>query len=522
MANSNLIIRDAFVINALRNCGYDPYSAISDIIDNSIEPEVESSFVKVDFEFKEKKLDSILVIDDGNGMDMETLEEAMCLGSETGKNGDVNLGMYGSGLDISALSMGQKFEVFSKMVESELNYAILDLGPAIRKEGEIKVEYQTYSSSSDEYSYFTNMVGGEHGTIVRISELDKFPYKDISNFKDTLRNRIGENFNKFINAGDIKFYVCNKKVPYIELMGNKLYREMLGEGSFEVENHNIRYKAFYIPTIGCNKEEDYLTMSDGTQYIKNTLNNQGIYIYRQNRLVGRGVTLGLYQKDNHYNAFRCEIFIDGNCDSMFGSTFNKIIKSNGQDGSITQSLYDKLTNIINPYKNEVDRRDREKTKKLNKDPEEQKKTEDFYKRVTDAQNKNTMLKGKRKGENKPSDKEKVEHNTRGPQKNPNPIKQRTNKWFDGFIEEPMGEYEQMYIISRTNNKIIIKINTDHKFYTEFYSKLEDDLKFKMAQIISCDEIAKQQVNYYGSDDVKQIVDYYNESNSNEVRKSFLS
>lgn len=520
MQNNNLIVKNSFIVNALRNCGYDPYTAISDIIDNSIEPEVESSFVKVDFEIKDKRLDAILIIDNGNGMDMEKLKEAMCLGSETGKNGDSNLGMYGSGLDTSSFSLGQKLEVFSKMVDSELNYAVIDLGDAIRNKGDIKVEYEECSLSSDEYASFNEKVGGVHGTIVRISELDKFPNKDINNFKDTLRNRIGENFNKFVQAGDIKFYIGNKRVPYIELMGNKLSNEILGEGSFDVDGHVIRYRAFYIPNIGSSKDDSTLTMPDGTEYIKNTLKNQGLYIYRQNRLVGRAVTLGLYSKDSWVNGFRCEIFIDGNCDSMFGSTFNKIIKADSNDG-ISQSLFDKLTKEILPFKNEVARRSHKRAND-NKtlDPEEQKKTEDFYKRVTETQNNNVMLKGKRRGENKPSDKENVEHTPRGPQKNPNPTKQRTNKWFDGFEEVSMGG-ENMYVISRTNKKIIIQINTDHKFYTEFYSQLCDELKFKMAQIISCDEIAKQQVNYYGSCEVQQIIDEYNEINSNEVRKSFL-
>ena len=68
---TNLKVKDSFIVNALRNCGYNNYSALADIIDNSLEPEVGSSYVKVDFETEgtgaaNTIIKSILVIDDGN------------------------------------------------------------------------------------------------------------------------------------------------------------------------------------------------------------------------------------------------------------------------------------------------------------------------------------------------------------------------------------------------------------------------------------------------------------------------
>ena len=67
MINKPIKVNDSFIINSLRNCGYNNYTAIADIIDNSIEPEVGSSFVRVDFETegsgKEKAtVKSILII----------------------------------------------------------------------------------------------------------------------------------------------------------------------------------------------------------------------------------------------------------------------------------------------------------------------------------------------------------------------------------------------------------------------------------------------------------------------------
>jgi predicted metalloendopeptidase len=63
------------------------------------------------------------------------------------------------------------------------------------------------------------------------------------------------------------------------------------------------------------------------------------------------------------------------------------------------------------------------------------------------------------------------------------------------------------------------INTQHPFYTKLYSKLSNELKFKLAQFISCHEIAQQQVHYYSDETVKEIIDWYNTYLANEVGKS---
>ena len=528
MNYSNLKINDYFVVNALRNCGYTNYSALADIIDNSIETEVESTFVKVDFECSgtgnEKKINSILIIDDGNGMDMETLKEAMNLGSETGKNGSINLGMYGAGLKTAAFSIGQKLEVFSKTAnDKNLNYACISLEDAISNEdGKIMVGHESFKCDSQEFMNFFATVGKENGTIVKISHLDKLSTKNFYTFKDTLKNKIGEIYNKYIYSDVVKFYVCKDLVPYIDLMGNSKELDLMGEGNFQIDGHEIKYKCWYIPSVGCDENEGYIKKPDETEYITSAPNNQGFYIYRQNRLVGKAITLGIWVKHPTFRRFRCELFIDGTCDYLFGSTFTKMINESAKD-TLSQALSDKLKNEIKPFVNESKRRaDKEAAERKLTNIDEIKANEEFYERVTKKQNSNIMLRANRKGENKPRVGEKQEHEKRGPQKNPNPTKKRENKWLDGFEEKPLGANDEMYIISPGKGgtpRIII--NTDHQFYKKFYSQLNNDLKFIAAQIISCKEIAKTNVNYYLNDEIQCVIDNYDSFQSSEVSKSLM-
>lgn len=534
MVTKRIKINDSFVINALRNCGYNNYSAVADIIDNSLEPEVNASYVKVSFETENTcdmysttpipVLKSLLIIDDGNGMTSEVLEEAMSLGSETGKNGTNNLGMYGAGLKTASFSIGQCLEVYSKTADSDLNYAIISLVDAIQSNGQINVNYSTIKQGTDEYKSFVKMVGCEHGTVVKISNLDKLTNKSFYSFKSTLKNKIGESFNKYIFSNVVKFYVQDEEVPYVDLMGNSDTNELMGETDFVVDGNNIHLKAWFIPNVGGDDltalDDVHEVKKDGSEYTSRTSNNQGIYIYRQNRLIGKALTLGMWVKHPLKNGFRCELFIDGNCDYLFGSTFTKMVGEKTKD-TIHQGFYEELCKEINPYVLEVAKREKKdiNSRKEN-DPEAKKRREEFYKKVTDKQNKNMMLKANRNKDPRPaSDKEPVH---RGPQKNPNPHRApHTSKWLDGFEERPMGRTGEMYMMERTNGKRIILINTDHPFYQKLYSQLNNELKFVMAQYISCEEIAKQNVNYYGSDDVQNTIDMYNEYMSSEVYKSLL-
>ena len=531
MNNKNKIkVNDSFIANSLRNCGYNNYTAIADIVDNSIEPEVGSSFVKVDFDTDGKGSDktivkSILIIDDGLGMSSETLEEAMKLGANTGKNCIDNLGVYGTGLKSASLSIGQVLEVYTKTEESLLNYAKISIKDAIYSNGEIFVEYNEFPENSEEYHFFNEKTNSDHGTIVKISELDRISNSNYQSFKGTLYNKIGEIFNKYIYSNVVKFYVGKKEVKYIDLMGCVGGNILMGEGTFKVEDHLITFKSYFLPPCGgedSNLYEGHEENSIGEEYLPRTMANQGLYIYRNNRLVGKALTLGMYVKDNWKNGHRTEVFMDGSCDYLFGSTFTKMIQEKTKD-NMSQSLFDAMTTNIGPYINETQKRQKQITQSNSKnDPELEKATADFYKRVVDKQNKNMLLRANRRGENsKRNDDDDKIHTIRGKQKNPNPIKERTNKWLGGFKEIPLGRNGEMFNIEHINNKPIININTDHPYFQNFYSKLDNDLKYICAQIISCEELAKQKVNYYGSEEVRNYIDCFNDCKSSEVMKSLL-
>src|SRR5215472_4111000 len=81
-------------MEALREMGYDSYASVLDIIDNSID--AQATVVSVDI--CELQGDILIDIEDnGCGMDYDTLNEALRLGSDTIRE-TADLGKFGMGL----------------------------------------------------------------------------------------------------------------------------------------------------------------------------------------------------------------------------------------------------------------------------------------------------------------------------------------------------------------------------------------------------------------------------------------
>ena len=343
MSCSNFTVNPKFILETIRNCGYNAYTAIADITDNSLESQVGAKNISVTFEVDEKKkITAIIISDDGCGMDFETLVEALALGSETGKD-FYSLGRYGSGMKTSSFSLGKILEVFTKTEEGNLLIGSINLDDAYKDNGVCNLNdmskfYET-GTDSEVFDWFISKTNSTHGTVVRISNLDGLTNRDLYSFSDTLRNRFGEIYNKFIINNVVDITVNGKECPCVDLMASPYGSKLLGSGDIVVDGLIIKYKAYYLPRMEEKRfsGEKHIKVSDGLYGLDRGLSNQGFYLYRCNRLVGKALTLGMYDRHSTKNGFRCELFFDGDCDYLFGSTFTKIVTEKVKS-ALNQSL----------------------------------------------------------------------------------------------------------------------------------------------------------------------------------------
>lgn len=505
-----------FITNALRQLGYNNYTAIADIIDNSIEGEVGSKNVFIDLikcEEDKTKFSDILISDDGCGMDEETIISCMRLGSRTGKDYVHNLGVYGAGLKTAAISIGRRLIVHTKTEEGSLFRAILDIDQINDAEDTIDVEIEAFNDDSDEYKFFNTYTKSTHGTIIQISKLDRIQNKNYSSFEGTLSKKIRIFFNKFIDSDSCSFIVNGKKLSYFDTIGNKngMGTQLMDEGDFIYNDIVIHWKGWYIP-----KDVQRENVDNG--FGRNNP-HAGIYVYRQMRLVGYGLDFGLCKKNSHWtNGFRFELFMDGNADKIFGTTFTKMITERDVN-SIEKGFYDKLSNIIGPLARQC-KNTQERESDEEKVPDSIKEQ---LKRTVEILNKKTLLANtvRQKGTNEKNGESKPKNPNPKPQTNPNPHKKRTGDWLEGFEFVSDGETGFMYDIEKRNGKAVVLINQDHAFYEHIFKKLDGDGRYNMSVYLACEYSAMEKSDYYTSEDAEKYIKSYKTSYGDAVRRAFI-
>jgi len=516
MIKSNFRANANFLATALRQLGYTNYTAIADIVDNSLEPEVGSKNIFIDLIKDEKNkntISDIVISDDGCGMSFETLCEAMELGSKNPKDCRYNLGLYGAGMKTASISIGKCLTVVSKEEDTDfVNFAMLDLDSINEEGSDIDIIFDRMESGTPAYKFFTKYTKSTHGTVVKISKLDRIQNKDYYGFEGTLIKKIRIYFNKFIGSNICNFFVNNKKLTYFDTIGNKsgFGTELMDEGEFTHNSSTVQWKAWYIP----NGVEDV----DFDNAFGRTNVECGIYIYRQQRLVGYGLDFGMTQKTSHWtNGFRFELFMDGTADDIFSTTFTKMITEKDKAG-IEQSFYDKLKSIVSPLARQCANTQKRET-------DEKKVSEEIkngLERNTERLNKNILLKPlvKEKGENKKRNETKPKNLDPKKQENPNPTKRREGKWFSGYEFFSDGETGIMYDITKKDGKAVVLINQDHAFYEKIFKELDEAGRSKIADFLACEFVAYQNCDYFTDEDTQKHIDNYKRWHSESVRRAF--
>ncbi|MBI2285751.1 ATP-binding protein, partial [Candidatus Saccharibacteria bacterium] len=232
------------LIDALRQVGYDNYTAIADLVDNSLD--AYATLVRVDIGKTKGDDHLITVSDNGEGMNEETLKEAIRLGSEIKKDERSDLGKYGMGLVTASISVGKKLVVVTKQGDRYLT-AVHDV-EQIKRNGDFVALVRP--ANDVERNAFIQRVGGSRsGTIVYISSTDLLQNKNLSAFKSTLVRHFAETYREFINAGK-KMYVGTTKVEASDPLMLEDERTMvLIDESKEFNGDPIRLKIVALPRL---------------------------------------------------------------------------------------------------------------------------------------------------------------------------------------------------------------------------------------------------------------------------------
>jgi DNA topoisomerase VI subunit B len=302
------------VIHALRSIGYNASTAIADLVDNSLD--AKATNININFEYYDSD-GLISIIDNGMGMNEEMLQTAMNIGSKDprAKRGANELGRFGMGLKTASFSLGKRLSVLTKW-EGTYYERCWDLDHVSDCN-----EWQLFTTIPEEVKLRMNSIEGENGTIVCIDKLDRFmgygsnrKIKEISFFNKVSRvNRHLEFvFHSILENSQIKMTINgNEIVPWDPFMKN---HEHTIEGEMQIlkiNENRIKVKYFILPHASHLTENEYKNAGG----YKGWRDHQGLYIYRENRLLYFGNWMGLFPKDAASQLARVRIDLPNEADS---------------------------------------------------------------------------------------------------------------------------------------------------------------------------------------------------------------
>lgn len=318
----------AYFISTLRHAASNRYSAILDILDNSID--AGATQIKIDL-FSRKGRLILIIADDGKGMSRDEIIQAIRLGSERGDRHTAELGKFGVGLSLSSLYLGTTLRVVSQQINREMFQGSQNVDDITRTNTWLNTV--DLASPEDQALFNFYLPEQESGTLVIIEGVDRIGATEFARFKNALTAHIGETFCHHIANGLVDFSLSNRLNPEVDNRTFKrvkflpteavdpLMREDEGTDTldeytkvFQIEGREVKVD-FDIKFLG--------TAAPQTGSMALNISNQGIYVLRNNRQIVRAKDLGIYVKHNDRNRFRVQINFSPEVDDLFGVTVFK-------------------------------------------------------------------------------------------------------------------------------------------------------------------------------------------------------
>lgn len=313
----------ASMIETFRAIGYNIETAVADIIDNSISAGAKNVWVSFDW----LGSDTCLAIkDDGSGMNDKELIQALRPGSKNplSDRSSSDLGRFGLGLKTASFSQARKLSVISKKEKFSSVYWTWDLDFVKQTGNWDLIKYLPDEKFEKEISKLKS------GTIIIWNDIDRV----VKDFKQGDKNALDKFlfileqvkkhlemvFHKFIEQKRITIYFQDTKIiawnPFLqnESTTQTFPKEKIQNGLVEIEGFVLPHKSKI--------SEELYKVAEG---VKGWNEQQGFYIYRNERLLLAGDWLGLFRKEEHYKLTRIQIELPNSLDAEWQIDIKKSV-----------------------------------------------------------------------------------------------------------------------------------------------------------------------------------------------------
>jgi len=318
------------MVESMRAYGYNLSTAVADLIDNSIAAECSTIWIETHWAGDDSW---ISITDDGKGMSVEELRTAMRLGSKNPLDArdKRDLGRFGLGLKTASFSQCRRLTVVTKTESSPTSVRRWDLDHLRRSD--VTGWQLLLSMASGSESRVTQLDDLSSGTVVLWEVVDRVVgdtqqseqhiHDHFLSLIEDLETHLSMIFHRFINRRPhgLKIFINGNSIsswdPFIE---THPATQRTPEEVITLPSHDsaILVKGFVLPHKDkLSSPEHKLGSGPGGWN-----DQQGFYLYRNERLILSGSWLGLgdsrpWTKEEHYKLARIRIDIPNSMDDQW-------------------------------------------------------------------------------------------------------------------------------------------------------------------------------------------------------------
>ena len=344
------------VFQALSRIGYEPVSALLDLVDNSVSANATNIVINVETDREEQGrrgrpravLKSFVVADNGCGMDEEGLANALTLGSSTQLYGEHTLSKFGMGLKTATASLGKRLEIVSRPKEDPANVykAVLDQD-SILEAG--KYVYHLTEPTEEDLRELNACAQGESGTLIRVTKLLLDSLPRTSEIVAGLKSRAGVIYYYFLKGLAEGSERLSLKIDEHEVAPvDPLFVDEIADGNDgDLNEHTwdglspkwiARPQRIQLATAGTLSAEIAMTQLPHPSSVARLTStpqkrcrdryligpgNYGFYIYRNWRLISWADSLGCVRHAQDLYAFRGRLLINSDADDVLNINVTK-------------------------------------------------------------------------------------------------------------------------------------------------------------------------------------------------------
>ncbi|MBB3116118.1 ATP-binding protein [Corynebacterium bovis] len=317
---------------SLRDVGYSFEAAVADLIDNSIT--AGATRVSVDVRFAGR--DSwVLIADNGSGMDSAGLDEALRFGSQRAY-GRGDLGRYGLGLKTASLSQCRRVSVYSRNPDTgHVDGRCLDLDFIDRVDDWMIVD----PDDAELEERVHGLLDSPTGTVVAWQNLDRllpaknpdgsWARKKFSGATERLAQHLETVFHRFLSGEahrSISISVNGESLtPWDPFARDESATKLISNDILEVGtglgSGKVSLRAYCLPS---RSQFSSLENFERTAGPRKWNRQQGIYVYRADRLVQWGGWDGIRTIDEHTKLARVALDFDTDLDDEFNINVAKM------------------------------------------------------------------------------------------------------------------------------------------------------------------------------------------------------